>query len=156
MFCWWHYSKVITKIMCIGMTIDPNGTILSDFIIMLGGIIWRDMTVSGSDFLYCHTLNPAIVAILDRKLFWTYQSSNWDIFVSGRWINSCFSFHAWHFNLGGNYIFIWMGSVKCCDSCMCFLIINAWSIASLISVSTFTCIVILCLLPTPWTVLDHF
>ena len=36
--------------MGIGVTIDINGTIISDFTTMLGGIIWRDMTVSSSDF----------------------------------------------------------------------------------------------------------
>ena len=36
--------------MCISMTIDLNGKIISDFNIMIDDIIWREMTVSGSDF----------------------------------------------------------------------------------------------------------
>ena len=93
------------------MTIDLNGTIISFFAIMLGGIIWKDMMVSGSDFWYSHTLNPAIVVILDRKPFWNHQSINWDVVVSGHCINSYLPSHTWHLNLGSNAIFISLKSV---------------------------------------------
>ena len=69
--------------MGIEITFDLSGAIISDFAIMIGGIIWRDMTVSGSDFWYSYAWNPFIIFILDRKPFWTSLSSNWDIILSG-------------------------------------------------------------------------
>ena len=35
--------------MLIGMTIDLNGTVISNLTVMSDGIIWRDMTVSDID-----------------------------------------------------------------------------------------------------------
>ena len=64
-------------------TIDINVTIISEFTIVHGGIIWNDTVVSGSDFWYSHTLNPAIFVIMDRKPSWDFISSNRDI-IRGR------------------------------------------------------------------------
>ena len=110
--------------MGISVTIDINDTIISDFTIMLGEIIWRDMTVSGSEFWYSRTWNPSIVAILDIKPFWTSLFGNWDIVVSDNCINSSFTSNTWYLNLGGNYIFIGMESVKFCDIWLCDLSIH--------------------------------
>ena len=77
------------------------------------------MLVSGSDFWYYHTWNPAIIAILDRKLFWIYWSSNIYIIVIGNWINSSLHSHTLHLNLNGNTIITRRVSVELCDRCMC-------------------------------------
>ena len=99
--------KFVPNKMVIGMNIDPNGTIIPDFI-----IIWRDTIVSGG-YCWCfHTWNPAIVVILDRKLFWNYKSSNWDIIFIGNNINSSLPSHTWYLNLGGDTITIGLGSVE--------------------------------------------
>ena len=156
MFCWWCNSKVLTKTMCIRMTIDINGNIISDSTIMLGGIIWRDMRVSSSDFWYIHTWNTAIIAILDRKLFWTYQSSNLDIIVSVNWINSYFTSHVWHLNLDVHSIIIGLGIMEFCDSCICDLGTLVWSITSSGPVSSFLPLAILFLFLRFWIVPDYF
>ena len=123
---------------------------------MLGGIIWRDMTFSGSDFLYSCTWNPSIVIILDRKPFWTSRSVNWGISVSVSCIKSSLPYHKWHLKLGGNAIIIRMGSVECWDIFLFDLSIHVWSIASSVTVSTFSTLAILYLIITYWTVLDNF
>ena len=142
--------------MVIGMTIDINDTIISNFAIMLGGIIWRYMPVSSGDYLYSHTLNPAIVIILNRKPFWTSLSSNWDIIVIGNYINSSLPSRTLHLTLVGNYITIGVVIVEYFDICLCAISINIWSIVSSIPVSDFPTISILCLILTYCTVLDHF
>ena len=90
--------------MVTGVTSNINGTIISYFPIMLGGILWKDMTVSGSDIWYSYTWSPVIVLILDKKPFWTYQSINWDIIVNGKFVVSSLPSHIWHLNLGVNAI----------------------------------------------------
>ena len=107
-------------------------------------------------FWYAHTWNTDIVVILDRKCFWTYWSTNWDIIVSGNSINSYFPSHPWNLNLDGNNIITGLGSVEFCNSYLCDIHIHVWSIVSSISVSTFPPLLILCLLLTSWIVLDHF
>ena len=99
-------------------TIDFSGTIISNFTMMLGGIIRKNMTVSGSDFWYSPTWNTYIVVILDGKPFWNYQSSTWYIIVSGNWMNYSLTSHIWHLNLSRNDIFIGMESVEWCNICL--------------------------------------
>ena len=121
----------------IGMTININGTIIYDFTIMLGGIIWRDMTVSGGDFWYSCAWNPVIAVILDIKPFLTSLSSSWDIIFSGNCINSYFHSHEWNLNLGGNAIIIGLGSVEFCYICLGDISIHVLSIVDYIRVSNF-------------------
>ena len=104
---------------------------------MLGGIFKRDVTYSGSDFWYSHTWNPTIVIIMDRNQVWNYLSSNWDIIVSGNWINSYLPYHACNLNLGSNSIFIELVSAEWCDICLCTLSSHDLSIKSSVNVSAF-------------------
>ena len=105
---------------------------------MLGGIIWRYITVSGSDFWYSYAWNPVIVVILYSKPFWTFLSSNWYIILSGNCINSYFHSHVWHLKLGGNAVIIGLGSVELCYICLCGISIHVWSIAISVHVPNFS------------------
>ena len=142
--------------MGIEVTIYLKGNNISYFSIIFGGIMWRDMTVSGSTFWCSRTWNSAILVITDRKMIWTYGSSNWDIIVSGNCINYYFPSNMWYLNMVGNYIIIRLGSVECCNCYLCDLDIYVSIIARSIHVSTFPPLVIIFLFIASWTVLDHF
>ena len=144
--------------MGISVTINLNGTIISDFTIMISGIIWRDMTVSGSDFWYSHTWNPAIVVILDMKRFWTSWPSNWDIISSRNFIYPSLPSHRRYLKLGRNAIIISLGSVEYWGNCLCDYGIRGLIIESSITVSIFNPFSILCLIIKLRTVifLEHY
>ena len=142
--------------MGIGVTAGINGTIIANFNIMFGGIIWRYMMTSESDFWYYHTKNTDIAAILDREPFWTYLSSNLGITVSNNDFNSYLHSHTCHLNLDRNDIIIGMEIMECCHDFLCDLSIDVQSIAGSVTVFTFPPLAILYLLLTFWSVLDNF
>ena len=142
--------------MSIGVTIDDNSTIIVNFIVMLGGNIWRDIEISCSDFWWSYSRNLAIVFILDIKPCWNSWSIKSGIIASKNGINYSLSSHTWNIYLDKHSNIIGLGGLECWNNYLCNTRIHFCSIASYVHVSTFPLLEILCLILKFKVVLDYF
>ena len=156
MFCCLDNSKFLTKKRVIGVNINLNVTIIANFTITVGGFIWRYITTYGNDFWYSNTQNPDIAVPYGIKPFWIYLSSNWGITVICNCINYYLHPLTWDFYPDNNTIIIGLGSLSCCDSWPCDIVIHVWSVEIYILISAFPSLAILCFLLKFQAVIYHF